>query len=272
MALEQLVMNLVLNACDAMGAGGILRVSTAAHGAGDGRRVRLTVADTGIGIAPEVMPRVFTPGFTTKGARGTGVGLAAVRAIAERAGGEVGVQSRMGEGTTFTVELPIATGALAGPADGGGPDGDGASAPVPGRLAAGAAPTVLLVEDEPALRRLTATVLAEGGYTVLQAADGEQALAVSAAFAGAIDALVTDVEIGRPSGPELVAQLAVTRPGLRVLFVSGYHDSRLVAHGVRPAAVNLLVKPFGADELLARVQALAGSPGSTSGEGDPGYT
>jgi PAS domain S-box-containing protein len=249
--LEQIMMNLMINASDAMPAGGTLRVSTrersvsgeeaAVHGLEPGPFVELAIADTGTGMAPETVERIFEPFFSTKGERGTGMGLATVYGTVDQADGWIDVASAVGAGTTFTVVLPAA----GEPADAGPPQD-------PER------PTLLLVEDEPALRTLVVTMLEDEGYLILQAGNGLDAIAVAERHRGDIDLLLTDVVMPRMSGPELAQKLRALRPGVEVLFMSGYNDSRLVHRGVEEARANLLVKPFSPDELVAKVAELAG--------------
>ena len=249
--LEQILMNLMLNASDAMPAGGTLRVSSesrtvssdeaALHGRGPGPYVELAVADTGTGMSPQTVERIFEPFFSTKGDGGTGMGLATVYGTVDQANGWIDVQSTVGKGTTFLVMLPAA--------------GEPTEAVDP---ADDPRPTLLLVEDEPALRTLVVTMLEEQGYTVLQAGNGLDAIAVAERHRGEIDLLLTDVVMPRLSGPELASKLRGLRPGLEVLFMSGYNDSRLVTCGVEEAKVNLLVKPFTPDQLVRRVSELIG--------------
>ena len=248
-------MNLMLNASDAMPAGGTLTVicephavdapQAAAHGLEPGTYVSVSITDTGVGIAPQIVARIFEPFFSTKGDRGTGMGLATVYGTVDQAGGWIEVASEVGRGTTFTVMLPAAGEAPDGP---GGEDGVN-------RM------TLLLVEDEPALRTLVVTMLEEEGYGVLQAGNGLDALAVAERHRGEIDLLLTDVVMPRLSGPELARQLQMIRPGLQVLFMSGYNDSRLVNRGVARSTTNLLVKPFTPDQLVRRVAELTGREG-----------
>jgi two-component system cell cycle sensor histidine kinase/response regulator CckA len=256
--LEQIMMNLMINASDAMPAGGSLRVTTgersvsaeeaAVHGLEPGPYVQLAIADTGTGMAPETVERVFEPFFSTKGERGTGMGLATVYGTVDQADGWIDVTSSLGEGTTFTVLLPAA----GEPAEEQPPQD-------PTR------PTLLLVEDEPALRMLVVTMLEEEGYLILQAGNGLDAIAVAEHHRGDIDLLLTDVVMPRMSGPELAQKLRGLRPGLEVLFMSGYNDSRLVHRGVEEANVNLLVKPFSPDELVVKVAELTGRESPPAG-------
>ncbi|MGH2857654.1 MAG: PAS domain S-box protein [Solirubrobacteraceae bacterium] len=246
--LEQILMNLMLNASDAMPSGGTLRVRSdsravsasdaSARGVAAGPFVELTVADTGIGMSPEVAGRVFEPFFSTKGERGTGMGLAAVYGTVNQAGGWIEVESRLGAGTTFSVLLPASVQAPA-------------FEPEPVERPA----TLLLVEDEPALRTLVVAMLQERGYEILEAGNGLDAIALAERHPRQIDLLLTDVVMPRLSGPELARRLRATRPGLEVLYMSGYNDSRLVNRGVE-GDVNLLVKPFSAEDLLAQVAQL----------------
>jgi two-component system cell cycle sensor histidine kinase/response regulator CckA len=252
--LEQIMMNLLINASDAMPAGGTLRTMTqersvsgeeaAVHGLEPGPYVELSITDTGTGMAPETVERIFEPFFSTKGERGTGMGLATVYGTVDQADGWIDVTSVVGEGTTFTVVLP---------ASGEPADGSAHALGDPPR------PTLLLVEDEPALRLLVVTMLEEAGYRVLQAGNGLDAIALAERHRGDIDLLLTDVVMPRLSGPELAQKLRGLRPGLEVLFMSGYNDSRLVHRGVEEANINLLVKPFSPDELVMKVEELTGA-------------
>ena len=174
------------------------------------------------------------------------MGLATVYGTVDQAGGWIDVESAVGEGTTISVMLPVA----GEPAEHG--DLDRAKRT-----------TLLLVEDEPALRTLVATMLEEEGYAVLHAGNGLDAISAAERHRGKIDLLLTDVVMPRLSGPELARQLRGLRPGLEVLFMSGYNDSRLVNRGVEQAHVNLLVKPFSPDELVDKVGEL------TRGESSP---
>ncbi|MDB4951896.1 MAG: Blue-light-activated protein, partial [Gemmatimonadetes bacterium] len=251
--LEQVLVNLVVNARDAMPAGGgRVAVRTAAVEVaaplrrGDaqvppGAYVELRVSDTGTGIAPELRTRVFEPFFTTKSAdRGTGLGLSTVYGIVRQSGGYVWVSGEPGEGATFHVLLPRA-------------DGDAAEAEV--RAAEGPAhgsETVLLVEDSPLVRDMARRSLAMHGYRVLEAANGEEGLRVCAEHPAAIELLLTDVVMPLMNGPELARQARELRPGLRVLFMSGYTDERIA--GLGEAGFGLIHKPFGPGAVARKVR------------------
>ena len=237
---EQIIMNLAVNAQDAMPNGGTMTIQTAnveldadyssAHPAiNPGCYVALTVTDTGVGMTPDVVARVFEPFFTTKETgKGTGLGLATVHGIAARNGGGVNVYSEVGTGTTFNVYFPIAD-----PAEVAGEE----VVPVPApRVAAGE--TVLVVEDADALRELTRKLLKRLGYTVLVAANAEEALRVFDGNAS-IDVVLTDVVMPGGSGPELTSQLVERRPGLRVIYMSGYTEDAIVHHGVLKPGIAL---------------------------------
>jgi nitrogen-specific signal transduction histidine kinase/CheY-like chemotaxis protein len=251
--LEQVLMNLIINASDAMGSGGTLTVTTqtrplsapeaARYGAPAGDEVRIIIADTGAGIPPEVRERIFEPFFTTKADKGTGMGLATVYGIVDQAGGWIDLDTAIGVGTTFQIMLPAAAvaPALAGVA--------------PSEHAADRS-LLLLVEDDPSLRALIVSVLEDGGYEVLQASNGLDAIELAERHRGQIDLLLTDIVMPGLSGPELAQRLRGLRPGLEVLFLSGYNDSRLVSRGVKQANVNLLIKPFTPAELVGRVHDL----------------
>jgi hypothetical protein len=251
--LEQVLMNLILNASDAMRDGGTLTVAcealavsdteAQAHGLGGGDYVCISVSDTGAGIPASIRDRIFEPFFTTKHEKGTGMGLATVYGVVDQAGGWIDLESTVGKGTIFRILLPAA----------GGRDVVEREPEPSGRA------TVLLVEDESALRQLVVTILEEEGYTVLQAGNGLDAIALAESHSGPLDLLITDVVMPRLSGPELAQRLRDMRPGLDVLFMSGYNDSRLVSRGVEESSVNLLVKPFRPDQLVARVNEMIGA-------------
>jgi PAS domain S-box-containing protein len=260
--IEQILMNLAVNAVDAMPAGGRLSITasnvtlaTAPSGAPGlvGRCVRLAVRDTGVGIPPDAIAHLFEPFFTTKArGRGTGLGLATVYGIVRQHGGDVTVRSDHGRGATFTLLFPAAS----------------ASAEPLGVPAARAAlpdarrprgETVLVAEDERAVRELVSSALQRHGYTVLSAANPPEALRLLEGDpAPRLDLLVTDVIMPSMNGRELLERLRATRPDLPALFISGYPGDVIASHGVLDAGVNLLHKPFAVDELLRRVRVVLG--------------
>jgi two-component system, cell cycle sensor histidine kinase and response regulator CckA len=250
--LRLVIMNLAVNGRDAMPGGGRLTVSTsreAANGATDGGAatgtwVQLEVADTGVGMDRDTLARIFDPFFTTKlPGLGTGLGLSTAKLIVDHCGGRIDVASAPGAGTAFSVRLPAAA--------------PGPPAPIAaeiGAARAGDGTTVLVVEDQLALRRMVVDVLAEQGYAVLAAADPLGALDVAASHAGRIDLLLTDVILPQMNGAVLAEELRAARPGIAVLFMSGYtgDDRPLGERGLEPD--RLLAKPFSASELLHRIE------------------
>jgi len=251
---EQVVMNLAVNARDAMPKGGTMTIETAnveldEHYAKlhlavtPGSYVALIVTDTGTGMTPEVQARLFEPFFTTKEpGKGTGLGMATVYGIVMRSGGSVGVYSEVGKGTAFKVYFPRAA-ATEMVAD------------APATLARPhvGTQTVLLVEDVPSLRDLSKRLLERHGYTVLVAADADEALRLFAKNPS-IDVLLTDVVMPGASGPELTNQLMQQRPGLRVLYMSGYTEEAMAQHGVIGPGIAFLNKPFTSEALGAKIR------------------
>ncbi len=258
--LGQVILNLVVNARDAMPTGGRLLVATAnvelnerfplAHsGVPQGRYVMLSVSDTGIGMSPEVMSHVFEPFFTTKQiGQGTGLGLATVYGIVKQSGGHIEVESTVGLGTTFRVYLPR----IEEPPV---PDG-GSSSP----HALRGTETVLLVEDEEAVRQVTKLILEQHGYSVLVASDGSQGIEVSRNYSGTIHLVLTDLMMPNISGRMLAESIMATRPGVRVLFMSGYTDDILVRQEVGSSAADFLQKPFTLEVLRRKVREILDRP------------
>jgi PAS domain S-box-containing protein len=254
--LEQVLLNLAVNARDAMPRGGKLTLEThdaeldeayAVDHAGvvPGRYALLAVSDTGTGMAPEVRERVFEPFFTTKGpGKGTGLGLATVHGIVTQSGGRVEVYSEVGRGTTFNIYLPRFGGA---PPAFRTPHSATAASPRGHE-------TLLLAEDEEAVRALSRHVLRECGYAVLEARNGEEALHLCERERGEIHLLISDVVMPGIGGRQLAERLLAVRPGMRVLYLSGYADDAVIRHGVLEADVNFLQKPFSASTLARRVR------------------
>jgi len=260
--IEQVALNLVVNARDAMPDGGRLTIETSnvhldpdyatQHAVVDpGPYVMLTVSDTGCGMDAATQARIFEPFFTTKSqGRGTGLGLATVYGVVKQSGGYVWVYSEVGHGTTFKVYLPM----VQAPAEKTAPEKP-ASGHEPGTE------TILFVEDEQSVRELVSEYLKVCGYKVLEAADGMQALELAAAHSGKIQLLITDVVMPRVSGRELAARLAATRPDLKVLYISGYTDDSVFRHGVLQGGMAFLQKPFNLKSLATKIrEVLEGVP------------
>jgi PAS domain S-box-containing protein len=259
--LGQVLVNLALNARDAMPRGGCLRIETAreeldARAAAraavpPGAYVTLTVSDNGTGIPAEAMPRLFEPFFTTKADRGTGLGLATVHAIVHQAGGAIDAVNLETGGARFTIRLPEA------------PDGCPASAaPSAPKVDGRGSETVLVVEDEAQVRLITVSMLKARGYRVLEAATCQEALTL-ATTEDAIDLLVSDVVMPELSGPELATRIRTVHPTIRVLLVSGYSADAVARHGVDGAAPSFLQKPFTGNQLAKKVRDLLdAAPGS----------
>jgi nitrogen-specific signal transduction histidine kinase/ActR/RegA family two-component response regulator len=252
--LEQVLMNLAVNARDAMPTGGRLTVETAnvehdpdyardREAAAVRRFVMLAVSDTGCGMDEATKARIFEPFFTTKEpGKGTGLGLATVYGIVKQAGGFIWVYSEPGRGTSFKIYVPE----VDAPAD---RTTAAAGAPVPRGTE-----TVLLVEDAAAVRAVAKQVLERQGYTVLEAPDGEAALRLAQRHRGPIHLLLTDVVMPRVSGREVAEQLTRVRPDVKVLYASGYTDDSVVRHGILESGTAYLQKPFSPDSLARKVR------------------
>jgi PAS domain S-box-containing protein len=266
---EQVVLNLVLNARDAMPGGGTLRLATANAdppvGANDGRgspgagrHVVLAVSDSGVGIDPQIRDRIFEPFFTTKErGQGTGLGLATVYAIVKQSGGEITVESEPGRGTTFRIHLPRAADEAA--------RATGALAPGRGPAAA----RVLLVDDESGIRGLAGEVLRGAGYEVLEAVDGRDGVRVAESRPEPIDLLLTDVVMPGMIGPDMVKRIRARRPAVHVLYMSGYIGPTSDRLDLTDPTTFFLQKPFTPQALLAAVeQSLAAAPRARLAEAD----
>ncbi|MGO9447157.1 MAG: ATP-binding protein [Solirubrobacteraceae bacterium] len=251
--LEQILVNLAVNARDAMPDGGTLRIDTANMEIDEdyaasrpelspGPHVRLRVSDTGVGMPPETAQRAFDPFFTTKPpGQGTGLGLATVYGIVQQAGGRAQIYSEIGVGTTFTVLLP-ATEQASAPEE-----SQSDSQPARGEE------TILLVEDEQALREVTRRILTGAGYRVIVAANGPEALETADTHSGPIDLVLSDVIMPQMPGPQMVAQLLAQRPSVRVLLMSGFAQPILDAGGHLDEGMTLIEKPFSGPTLLAKI-------------------
>ena len=246
--LRQVVMNLVVNARDAMPRGGTVRIETRRERGGDEApdpdRLVMEVSDSGTGMSAGTIERAFDPFFTTKDpGAGTGLGLSIVHRIVTAAGGGIRVSSRLGQGTAFRIDLPRVE-----PPDSGGAGAGGREA------APGGGETVLVVEDQPALRHLVVEMLERLGYEVLEAADPAAALTLASSRATGIDLLLTDVAMPGMNGRELAERLRRSRPLTRVLYMSGYAEDDLLGRDVVRGLVELIPKPFTVQELAGRVR------------------
>jgi CheY-like chemotaxis protein len=259
--IQQVVMNLAVNARDAMPQGGKLTIETEnvhfnedyvkEHSAAkSGAYVMLAISDNGIGMSAETRAHLFEPFFTTKvKGKGTGLGLATVYGIVKQSNGFIWVYSEPGKGTTFKVYFPRV---------------EGKSAAIAAREEEeqnyDGTETILLVEDEAAVRNLASRVLKDRGYAVIEAGDGAEALRLAEEFSGEIHLLLTDVIMPGMSGSVLAAKLAAMRPGTRSLFISGYTDNAIVHHGILDSGVAFLEKPFSPNRLAGKVREVLQAP------------
>ena len=253
--IEQVLMNLVVNARDAMPGGGKLTIETSnvfldeeysrAHSpVRPGPYVMLAISDTGVGMDEKTASQVFEPFFTTKErGKGTGLGLSTVYGIVKQSEGFIWVYSEPGKGSTFKVYLPRTGDRREAP--------DRESAPVEDLRGD---KTVLVVEDEESIRKLAVDILGHYGYAVLSAGDGEEALRIAGEFKGEIDLLLTDVVMPRMGGPELFERIRRLRPGIEVLYVSGYTDDAIVHQGALDAGIAFLQKPYSPISLVRKVK------------------
>jgi signal transduction histidine kinase/CheY-like chemotaxis protein len=252
--IEQIIVNLAVNARDAMPEGGKLTIETdrveideefvRAHaGVAPGRYVRLSVSDTGVGMDATTQERIFEPFFTTKAReKGSGLGLATVYGIVRQTGGHVWVYSEPGRGASFKIYLPCTEAPIV------------RAAPPPRAARPRGAERVLLVEDDGAVRLLTSTVLRGLGYQVIEAPSAEEAEGLIDGDGEGIDLVVSDIVLPGISGPQLAERLRATRPFLRVLFMSGYADDAVIRHGILETEVAFIQKPFTPDALARKVR------------------
>lgn len=256
--INQVIVNLAVNARDAMPEGGCLTLETRnverpAKGDAPARKgVLLSIADTGAGMPPEVRERIFEPFFTTKSiGRGTGLGLAVVHGIVQQSEGEIEVMTEEGVGTTFRIYLPAVAQIALRPANN------------PERPPGRGTETLLLVEDEELVRNFAARALTPFGYTIIKAASGVEALRLAAAHPGPIHLLITDVVMPGMNGRAVAEALQARDPALRVLFLSGYTDDAVMRHGIRQSEVAFLQKPVSPKVLAAKVRELLDQSPST---------
>jgi two-component system, cell cycle sensor histidine kinase and response regulator CckA len=266
--LEQVIMNLVVNARDAMPNGGTLTIETGTTrldeafsarqlGVRPGHYVMISVSDTGTGMDEKTQSHLFEPFFTTKNpGRGTGLGLATAYGIIRQSGGAISIMSELGHGTTARIYLRLAE-----------PKPQAAPEKAPAREPLRGAETILLVEDEARVRKLILDVLSGRGYKVIEATRGREALKLAKAYDGKIDLALVDVVMPEMSGPDLIRQLARQRPQMRVLYISGYTEEAMVHHGIPDSGIAFLQKPFLPDALARKVREVIDSrANSANGE------
>jgi two-component system, cell cycle sensor histidine kinase and response regulator CckA len=255
--LEQIVINLATNARDAMTAGGKLTIATANADLGEayadrrivdrpGRYTQLTISDTGCGMDLETQSHIFEPFFTTKErGKGTGLGLATVYGIVKQSGGNISVHSEPDRGTVFKIYLPLVEATSEGP-----------ECIERGNESPRGSETVLVVEDDASLREITGQFLQSSGYTVVSAGSPEEALDLVGCHKGPIDFLLTDVMLPKMNGRELATRLSKIRPGIKVLYVSGYTDGIMWdgVHGTLEEGLEFLQKPYTRDALILKIR------------------
>jgi CheY-like chemotaxis protein len=257
--MEQVVLNLALNARDAMPGGGRLEIETSLlrqevdgpmkyREVPPGTYVRLAVRDTGVGMSEELKSRIFEPFFTTKSlGKGTGMGLSTVYGIVQQSGGHIVVDSAPDRGSVFEVIFPAVAGA----------DNNRAEEPAPVRVARQRCrETIMVAEDESSVRVFLWQLLAAQGYTVLAAANGNEAMEIALAYPGEIHLLITDVVMPGMGGRDLAERLGRERPSMRMLFISGYTDDAILHHGVLDGDTAFMNKPFPPASLLEKVREL----------------
>jgi two-component system cell cycle sensor histidine kinase/response regulator CckA len=249
--IEQIIMNLAVNAREAMPSGGLLRFQTSNVEPlnGEERRVRIDVSDSGIGMSEDVRARIFEPFFTTKKETGTGLGLSTVYAIVDQMKGMIDVQSQPGVGTTFSIYLPVMQKAFAGE-----------TAAKPLEYASGNGESILLVEDEVSVRKLIKSALEASGYKVCTAESADHAFDMISS--SHFDLLITDVVMPAMSGPQLVSKILLKVDRLRVIFISGYTYDSMAKHGLKLQPLYLLQKPFTTSDLIGKVQHVLEAPPS----------
>jgi PAS domain S-box-containing protein len=252
--IEQVIMNLVVNARDAMPNGGEVTLETSMRDLDEGYAalhppvvpgayVLLSVSDKGTGIAPEIQRRIFEPFFTTKErGRGTGLGLSTCYGIIKQSGGYIWVESEVGSGTTFKIYLPFV------------PDKPETMPSANDKAPAGGTETILVIEDHDGFRHAVKEMLAMQGYRVSEARDGGEAVARASDHPGPIDLILTDVVLPGASGPEVFERIKAGRPEVKVLFMSGYTDHAVLRSGTLPAGASFIHKPFGSAALARKVR------------------
>jgi CheY-like chemotaxis protein len=253
--IEQVVMNLAVNARDAMPSGGKLTIETTNVELDEnyarnhvavppGPYMMLSMSDTGAGMTPEVKAKIFEPFFTTKEkGRGTGLGLSMVYGIVKQSGGNIWVYSEPGQGTTFKIYLPRVDEPL-----------EEAGEVVVQKELTGRGETILVVEDEEKVRQVTVQILTKNGYTVLEASHGDEAKQICEEHGGPIHLIVTDVVMPGMNGRQLAKSLEPHHPEMKVLYMSGYTDDAIVHHGVLDKGLHFLQKPFNLEDLLKKVR------------------